>query len=222
MTKSNPDIRDCIQLCEEFTLGESSDMFIGKLDQYEKFIENMEEILREFDPSIRVDQDDLHIDTEIKYNQKFFISSESTNPELSHLDLGNHVTKVEGSGFDLYKFSLNSNYKINDDFENLVEKNIGETSEDDITSFNAHTTKSQLNDTRLQEEFDRKHEDEKLEELDNLPKKTVLNSLSQTIMIKEQQMEKSIANSGTLGVNNYDSEGFFSNQFDDNKLKDFL
>lgn len=46
---------DCEFVCKEFRFGTTSDMFIGRLSNYYQFLKEIEEVIRKYDPKLKVD-----------------------------------------------------------------------------------------------------------------------------------------------------------------------
>jgi len=73
---------DCIDLCQEFKIGQVSDMFIGKLEVYENFIQNLENLINSFDGSIQESQN-LVIDYDEKFEDNFFANMNTLDENSS-------------------------------------------------------------------------------------------------------------------------------------------
>ena len=48
---------ECEFLCKEFKFGTTSDLFIGKLHKYYEFLNNIEKVLKKYDPEIVLDDE---------------------------------------------------------------------------------------------------------------------------------------------------------------------
>lgn len=70
---------DCEFLCKEFKFGTSSEMFIGKLSQYFKFLNKIKWILKKYGSGIELEDknpsNELFIE-EINYPEEFFMDTE--------------------------------------------------------------------------------------------------------------------------------------------------
>lgn len=69
---------ECIQLCKEYKIGETSDMFIGNLSEYTAFIDNLDELIKDFDATILDDDYSITIDSET-YSSEFFSTTNSSS-----------------------------------------------------------------------------------------------------------------------------------------------
>ena len=67
---------ECIQVCSEFKIGESSDMFMGNLTEYQTFMTNLENLVKDFDSSISTSEYFLTIDNET-FEGEFFKTDNS-------------------------------------------------------------------------------------------------------------------------------------------------
>ena len=78
----------CLKLCQEYKIGEISDMFIGNLAQLEIFNENLDDILQKGEKLYHDDQ--ITIDQNSHFSPKFFEHTESLNDKSLEVgDLGN-------------------------------------------------------------------------------------------------------------------------------------
>lgn len=188
---------DCLKLCQEFKIGEASDMFIGSLQQYDNFINNLQNIMRNFDKSY--DEDDLHINEDEDFNNKFFLTQESNDPLLKHADLSNNTLLIEGFGFDLYVSALNSKYGLNGELESITQENFGDNTTIDHTNTDEIVTEAEFNDPNEVLKFEEAHEQEKLEEVPNKPDKIELENKDQFIKNKELELQDSIRENGEIG-----------------------
>ena len=190
---------DCLRLCQEFKIGESSDMFIGSLEQYDNFINNLQNVMRDFDSSTAYDDDDLHINEDVDYKSKFFLTPQSNDPLLIHADLSNNTLLIEGFGFDLYTSAVNSKYGLNGELENIVHANFGDNTTVDHTNVDEIVTEAEFNNADEALKFEEAHEEEKLKEVPNKPDKTELENRDEFIKNKEKELEANVEVNGEIG-----------------------
>lgn len=84
---------DCEFVCKEFRFGTTSDMFIGRLSNYYQFLKEIEEVIRKYDPKLKVDENDKNSELFIEeqnYPEEFFIDKEQDLKLDNNLIINNY------------------------------------------------------------------------------------------------------------------------------------
>ena len=221
---------NCEFVCKEFKFGTTGDLFIGKVDEYHEFLKTIQEIIKIHDPSLNLDDDnqpgsELYIDN-IEYPKEFFVDPEQAiSPQsfyvLKDFNMTQFEINVEEEGLNLFDIAYKSNFPLTNSLTTAVlEKNYGTsfpgqdnemnggseldnyTNEDD--SVPEAFSQKRLDEEREQDEFEIKHEKEKLKEITNLPEEKDLVHLEETLETQENIADSNLRKKA-YGENN--SEG---------------
>lgn len=175
-------------------------MFIGNLDEYEKFIISFEKLAQDFDGSLAIDSDNLIIDHDSYYDRNFFNTENSTQQNLLPYELSNITNEITGLGFDLISKSKNSPYGYNGEMEVAATISKNSNSSDDGThvNFNAQVDSKTLENPEEVQKFEDAHREEKFNEIENKPDQTTIETSDQYIADQEKNLEKMIEEEGTI------------------------
>ena len=130
----------CYKVCKEFRMGISSNLFIGKLPQFQKLLKKMQEVMKE----LTLEEDplnELDLITEEIPNEFFFPRNDTIVVNNMNILKDSNLSKAEvlfsNKGLDIFQIAINSNYFMVTEMNlDQIQKNfnIGATSEDTILS----------------------------------------------------------------------------------------
>lgn len=208
---------NCEFVCKEFKFGTTGDLFIGKLDQYKDFLNKVEELIKNNNPSSNFEDkkpgDELFIDDTV-YPEEFFldpeqgISSQNYNI-LKDYNMTQIEINVEEEGLNLFDIAYKSNYPLTNSLTtHILEKNYGTKFPGQDNDLNGGSqldnfeyengnlpdafSEKELEKEKEDYEFEQKHEKEKLEEITDLPKEDELVRMEEMLEIERKKADKEL------------------------------
>jgi len=210
----------CEFVCKEFKMGTASDLFIGRLNDYHEFFNNLERIITKFNPSLRNDfENEIVVEDEL-YPDEFFViedpdRSQEEHERLKEYDLSTFNVKIEESGINLFDISAHSNYYLTSahlrDNVNIQSANTSFNMPGG-SSFQSSMTGAYSNisaeEAKKEQEWEEQHEAEKMEQDPNSPSKAELASL----LLERDNLENDFAGAvNTRGTVDYEAGSNTSN-----------
>lgn len=173
----------CEYICKEFRLGTASDLFIGKLEDYHTFFNNLERIVTKFNPTLRRDLDnEIVVDDEL-YPDEFFANDDSDMNQddlarLKEYDASTFTIRIEEKGINMFDISSNSNYYLSTVNNNSqIKSHLASISTAAGTDEYTSMTSNDAEDLRKEAEWEEQHQAEKMEQDPNKPTSAELSSL---------------------------------------------
>ena len=189
----------CSNVCREFRFGKSTDMFMGDLSKYEKFLANFEEFAANKNPDMNVNSEDLYI-PEYDFADSEFFTIETEEHEFEKIDLevgnvSNYQILINDNGIDIFGTAERANYSLTADetiLETENDENHLEGSEEH--SVQAEESEMDIDHARLQEQ------QQKLEQMDpnTIPSTEDLNNLQSQIEKKEESRREYTTQTGQI------------------------
>lgn len=162
----------CYKVCKEFRLGMSSNLFVGKLSEFQKLLSKMQEIMNE----LTTENDpvgELEVLNEEISNEFFLNTNDTIVMNNMNFLKDSNVSKAEvlfsNDGLDIFSVAVNSNYFLTDEMTlDQIQKNfnIGDGIGEDLNMLNPSVmrpTEEFTQDPNLEnnrankEEFDREN-----------------------------------------------------------------
>lgn len=213
---------NCEFVCKEFRFGASSELFMGKMKKFFEFFKNVEEVVTEFNPAIKVDVDNEFNIDEDDYPSEFFtetnnLEDSQTSNLLKDFNLSNFEINIESKGINLFDIADHSHYFLtNARTRSSVIKNFGLDMPGSGTLANDTALDNEITDTentslttspiiqsyKEEEDWEKKHEEEKLSQDPNTPSKAELSTLELERDRLEQQMVLEIKARGSIDHEN--------------------
>ena len=214
---------DCEYICKEFKMGKASDLFIGRLKDYHEFMNNLERIVTEKNPSLRGGFDDeITIDSEI-YSEDFFANddldrNQEENNRIREFDASTFGIRIAEKGIDMFNIANHSNYYLesaavgfrgkkhvrmpamesDDDDESVFSSKNSFKSEMDESFGMSDEDRDKDEDKDKEDEWEEEHQAEKMEQDPDTPSKGELSSLIIERDNMEHDFAKAVNDRGTI------------------------
>lgn len=166
-------------------------MFIGHLEEYKKFSQNLEKLIEGFDGRIE-DSENMAIDYNETFNEDFFKDPNTFDEENSQLNLPNIPVEISGLGFDLFYKAKQSPYGFQGELEKIYVKGDEDADDEDHTNFNANISAEVYKDPKEREKFEEAHQAQKFEEIEEKPDQITVENSDNIIKAQEEQLLRNI------------------------------
>ena len=235
-----PEIKDCVEngnscanVCREFRFGRSSDLFMGDLSKYERFLGDFEEFAQRENVSLSMANDELYV-PEYKFEDTEFFKGDKDlttmdQEELNYGKISDYQILVNADGIDLFGTAARSNYFLTDQ-TTTIEKtrifntNVGEGTTSSLLGDGQEETDlhspNEIKEEMMEEEKQIqaarvREEQEKFESLgiENRPSSEELNNLNAQIQEKENARQDYTQKTGQINDFNPDSSDDRYNNF---------
>lgn len=151
---------ECVKLCQEFNFGSAGDMFFGNIEEYYKFVIELQKLSHDFDASLSMDPYDTNIDSNLSLTNNFFEGEESKNDDLSVFNLSKMKVVVNGTGLDLIEISKDSKYGYNGEMEAVQSMNLEESEildDESHINFNSKVSNDTFQNSEERKKFEEAH-----------------------------------------------------------------
>ena len=216
----------CGNVCREFRFGKSSEMFMGDLSKYDKFITKFENFASDVGIDIENQDKELNALEFPEHDDEFFKVEEPEwnleNEDLTEGRLSDHQILIYNDGIDIFQNSENAMYSLEQSHhqpEPQPDHNADSTLDNFEDGFN-DSESSEPSDDNLEKQINAarvREEQEKFEQLgaENRPSTQELNSLEEQIKKKEAERMEYTELTGQINDFNPDQEDERFNDFGD-------